>query len=55
MENLVSTAIFSFLGLAIGNYLFQLLKSPPQWDVAFERSYFQGVAILALVVALQLH
>jgi len=34
-----------WLGLATGNFLYQLFNKR-QWSVAFERSFFQGVALL---------
>lgn len=37
------------IGLTLGNFLFQLLmKTPPDWDRAFEISYFQALAVFAV-------
>lgn len=50
MKNLVSIAINSLIGLTAGNYFWQLIQDPPQWEIAFERSFFQAVAILTVVL-----
>lgn len=33
--------------LVIGNFLWQLMGSEPNWTIAAERSYFQAVALFA--------
>lgn len=43
-ERLISTG----LGLTIGNFLYQAIDSTHNWGVAFDRSFFQIVALLIL-------
>jgi hypothetical protein len=39
-------ALAIFVGLLVGNFLVQWWKVEPQFMVAVERSYFQGMALL---------
>ena len=42
-----------WLGLALGNFVWQLVMSAPDvpnWSASFERSFFQGVALLAVAL-----
>jgi hypothetical protein len=39
-------ALLVFLGLTFGNFIAQCLKADGEFIVAFERSYFQGWALL---------
>lgn len=41
-------------GLSTGNFLYQLMFEVPQWDVAFERSYFQCLAVIGVYLVLRL-
>jgi len=38
-----------FLGLSGGNFIYQLIKNK-DYETAFERSFFQGVAILSIYI-----
>ena len=51
---MITTAIMVFAGLTIGNYLYQMVTGKSNWSAAFERSFFQGVAILVLVLVILL-
>jgi len=37
----------TFIGLSVGNFGLEILNKK-RWTVALERSYFQGVALLAI-------
>lgn len=39
-------------GLFFGNYLFQDMTETPNWNKAFERSFFQFVAIMVYWISL---
>jgi len=43
------TALLLIGGLTVGNFLYQMFMSEPNFFLAFERSYFQAVAIVAYV------
>ena len=49
MKTLITIGLVAFLGLAMGNFIFQLSIPAHNFRVAFERSFFQLIAI-ALVV-----
>ena len=36
-------------GLTIGNFVWSALSGKRDWDIAFERSYFQTAAILIYI------
>lgn len=40
------------IGLALGNFGYQWSQNIPNWETAFERSYFQLIAIIGLVFSL---
>ena len=42
------TLIIVAAGLTVGNVLYQLVFSHPQWGVAFDRTYFQCLALVAV-------
>lgn len=42
------TLIIVAVGLAVGNVFYQLVLSDPQWGVAFDRTYFQCLALVAV-------
>lgn len=49
MTESVASLINVGVGFTVGNYLFQALTKK-KWNTAFERSYFQGMALLAIYV-----
>ena len=49
---MILTIIVVGMGLTTGNFLFQAVTMR-QWDVAFERSLFQLVALAACAIALK--
>lgn len=49
VKYLLPTAVELFLGLVVGNFLWQLMTGDPQWGVAAERSFFQFVALAAFI------
>jgi len=42
------THFFVFMLLTLSNYIYQMLQNNPDYSVAFERSYFQGAAVLVV-------
>lgn len=44
------TAVMLILGLNLGNCLVQLFQPTPDWGVAFDRSFFQTLAVIAYVL-----
>jgi hypothetical protein len=40
------SALATFVCLSIANFLYQAFGSAPNYDVATERSFFQGIALL---------
>lgn len=34
-------------GILSGNFIYQLMTTSPDWGIAIERAYFQGLAFLA--------
>ena len=49
MKTLLPTAISSFLGLTVANFVWQLMSNTSNWEVATERSFFQFIAIAVFV------
>lgn len=39
-----------WIGLVLSNYIFQYFMLEPNWDDAFERSFFQGSALFIVYV-----
>lgn len=37
------------VGMAAGNFIYQMLAAEPNFFVALERSFFQAVAVLAYI------
>lgn len=35
-----------WVGIALGNFVFQAFREVPNWGAAVERSYFQAAALL---------
>tara|TARA_R110000822_G_scaffold84867_3_gene199051 strand:- start:29542 stop:29703 length:162 start_codon:yes stop_codon:yes gene_type:complete len=35
--------------LLVGNFAYQLMAEHPDWETAFERSYFQAIAIALII------
>lgn len=48
-QDMDQTAGLTFLGLTAGNYIWQVLKGK-NWILAAERSFFQGVALIAYLI-----
>ena len=48
----MSGYLWLWLGLSVGNAIYQFFRKEPDWEKAFEISYFQGAALMiaALVV-----
>ncbi len=40
----------TWIGLSIGNFVWQAMRGSHDWGQAAERSFFQGVALLAVVL-----
>ena len=51
MKHIVLIAVFAFLGLAGANFFFQAVTKQ-EWLTALERTFFQFVAILALMLCI---
>jgi hypothetical protein len=49
--------LFLFLGLTVGNFLYQInhkwITGEADWEAAFERSFFQGTALLCAWIVLR--
>jgi hypothetical protein len=39
------------VGLAAGNFIYQMFMAEPNFLVAFERSFFQAIAVFAYIIA----
>ena len=37
------------VGLAIGNFIYQMFMAEPNYFVALERSFFQAIAVVAYI------
>jgi hypothetical protein len=51
MNAITATGLAAFIGLCVGNFIWQAVTSR-QWGVATERSYYQGIAVLLVCVAI---
>lgn len=45
-----AVTVMLFLGLAVGNFLCQAVAKKPNWESAFERSFFQLAALITAAV-----
>ena len=43
-------ALAVFIGVAAGNFAYQLVQADPSWTTALERSWFQGSALFAYYI-----
>jgi hypothetical protein len=48
---MIIKAIIVFLGLTTGNFILQFFRDQ-DWAVAFERSFFQAIAIIAYILVI---
>lgn len=46
-KNSVYQALSTTIAMAVANYGYQYFQAMPSWHDAFERSWFQAVALLA--------
>jgi hypothetical protein len=46
--------VMGSLGVIAGNYVYQFFCSHPDWAAATERSWFQGLALLLVGIAVSL-
>ncbi len=45
MNKRIFRVLTATIGFLIGNYIYQLLQTTPDYSIAFERTYFQFIAV----------
>lgn len=48
------SAFSATVGMVIGNYLAQLIQTQPDWNKAAERSFFQVIAVIVVMIPIVL-
>lgn len=54
MARLIWASVISIIGFTASNYFFQAQMDIPDYDIAWERSFFQWVAVFGLNINLVL-
>ena len=49
-KKFIKMTVMMWFGIAVGNFIWQALRFTHQWNVAFERSFFQIVPIILLII-----